>query len=919
MSDIRALQLATELVYLALGVAAALVAARRREQARVDVALLFGALALLAAVQEVRHASIVDAVGVSRVAALLVLSLPYLLVRLVDDVREVSPAAPPATLATFALFAVGLLLVPEPLPPGFGLAVATFVVLGILYAAWAFASRARETRGVMCRRMWSAAIAATLLGAIVPFGLWGVFDPGLASVLNLLAQLVALLSALLFYVAFFPPSVLRRIWRLSELFTYLRGTRWNPETQHLDAETSRRGGSPDSLALDELCLHVAAATGGRRAVLAVRDPASGDLFLWGAPSARLSAADGLLGSVLRTGKPVFAQLDDPSQLAPIMRAVFPDRRPPRTALLAPVVVQSEPLGVLAVFGDKRSVFVDDDLDVVAFFSVEVAAILLERQHREAAQELAALRHADRLKDEFMAVVSHELRTPLTAITGYSDILLRKLSGPLNERQERQVSSTRDAARRLLALINDLLDVSKLQAGALQLSLQPVALQDVVVRSVAETRAIAATKRIALETTPLEPELPLVMADEQRLQQILVNLIANAVKFTPERGTIVVEAWSEHVEAGSHVALAVKDTGMGIAPYDLPRIWERFYQADSSSTREYGGAGLGLSIVKRLVELHGGSVEVTSPGLGQGSTFTVRLPAALPSRAGGEMSANPPEPEVVARAAGPREQGEARAERDRPLVLVVEDDPDIAAVLRTYLEDDGYSVVVMSDGYRALAFAEAQHPFAIMLDVMLPRLDGWSVLNRLKRNPRTANVPVIVVSIVDNREYGILLGATDYLVKPVDQERMRQVLRRVVDHHPSGPASLLIVDDDPAVRAMLADAFADEGWTIRNAPDGRSALQAVEESLPSAVLLDLMMPGVDGFEVLHALRSRKETRDLPVLVLTARELTDDDRSRLAGAAQQVVLKQALRIDSLREAIRAALAERRRDIKRVDRAA
>jgi len=277
-------------------------------------------------------------------------------------------------------------------------------------------------------------------------------------------------------------------------------------------------------------------------------------------------------------------------------------------------------------------FVEDDLEVVSFFAAEAAAILQVQRYRQSVNELEALREADRLKDEFMAVVSHELRTPLTAISGYADILLRNLSGSLNERQERQVLGIRVAARRLLGLINDLLDVSKLEAGTLDLHLGAVDPYAAIERGVASTRVIAANKGVHLQVRESDGPgaLPNARADDERLQQILSNLLINAIKFTPQGGSIWIDAVttpSRTLGRVPDVIFRVIDTGVGLSSEQAERVWDRFYQVESTATRRFGGAGLGLAIVRRLTELHGGWVEVTSEGVNRGSTFAVHLPAA----------------------------------------------------------------------------------------------------------------------------------------------------------------------------------------------------------------------------------------------------------------------------------------------------
>ena len=335
---------------------------------------------------------------------------------------------------------------------------------------------------------------------------------------------------------------------------------------------------------------------------------------------------------------------------------------------------------------------------------------------------------------------------------------------------------------------------------------------------------------------------------------------------------------------------------------IPRVWERFYQAESSATRRFGGAGLGLSIVRRLAELHGGRVEVASAGVGRGSTFAVYLPAAAAGEKPQSIAPVAPSPAH----AGPPQPPPPNAAA--PLVLVVEDDVHVSTVLRTYLEADGYRVEVVMDGQEAIQAARELLPFAITLDISLPKLDGWSVLNALKRESTTADIPVVIVSIVDNRDFGLVLGATDYLVKPIDHERLRNALRGLVTPGSPDDGSVLIVDDDAALREVLSCLLAEDGWRVATAADGEAALAAVEQHKPSAVVLDLMMPRVDGFEVLQTLRRRPSTHDLPVIVVTAKDLTDEDRERLARNAQRVIVKQAVPLEELREEIRGILTRR-----------
>jgi signal transduction histidine kinase/CheY-like chemotaxis protein len=641
-------------------------------------------------------------------------------------------------------------------------------------------------------------------------------------------------------------------------------------------------------------------------LLILEDPIRQDFYLWGAPSARVPRDDPFLATVVRSREPAVLGAVSREQLPTVLVSVFASETLPRTVILVPFALEGNNVGLLAAFAEKGPMFVEDDLEVVSFFAAEAAAILRMQHYRQSATELEALREADRLKDEFMAVVSHELRTPLTAISGYADILLRELSGPLNDRQERQVMGVRDASRRLLSLINDLLDVSKLEAGTLDLHLGGLDPRGVIERAAAGVRVIASAKGVSLQVRESSDDLPAVNADDERLQQILTNLLINAIKFTPQGGSVWIGAAAQEVPTGAEVVFRVEDTGVGLAPSQLARVWDRFYQVESSSTRRFGGAGLGLSIVRRLAELHGGRVEAASAGVGRGSTFAVHLPAAA---AGDTVMPQVRPVSAPAIGAEPSLLASSVADESAPLVLVVEDDLHIATVLRTYLEADGYRVDIVPDGHQAIEAARRLSPFAITLDISLPKLDGWSVLNALKREASTTDIPVVIVSIVDNRDFGLVLGATDYLVKPIDHERLRTVLRSLNSMRAPGDGTVLVVDDDPALREILSSLLAEDGWRVATAADGEAALAAVEQARPTAMVLDLMMPRCDGFEVLRVLRTQPKTRDLPVIVITARELNDDDRERLARSAERVLQKQAVPLEQLRQEIRGMLTARR----------
>src|SRR5712692_1636573 len=527
MDALRAVQLITDIAYLLLGIAAVGAAIRSHERARVDVAILFGALAASVAIQEIHLLSCTGASGcldvpaANQLTTALVLILPFALLRLVDDVGDVPQWQLWAAAASLVVLASAFAIWGWEAPTWLVVLLTVYLVVGTSYAAWAFARRAHSTTGITRRRMAAIAWGCGLLAATIVLAVLAQVSPDNNQLLTALVRLSGLVSGLCFWAGFFPPHWLSQTWRLPELLGYLRPTRL------MAVPSEQAGVATDAMAIERLCATTAATTGARRALLILEDPSRQDLYLWGAPSARISAKAGPVATVLRSREPLVMRSVTPDQLPAPIVSVFASDTLPRTAILVPITLDGQSLGVLAAFAEKGPMFVEDDLEVVSFFAAEASAILRLQRYRQSANELEALREADRLKDEFMAVVSHELRTPLTAVSGYSDILMRKLNGPLNERQERQVVGIRDASRRLLSLINDLLDVSKLEAGTLDLRFAAVDAQTAIHRAIAGLRVLAITKGGNIEVRDPPLDLPAVCADDERLQQILVNLLMNA--------------------------------------------------------------------------------------------------------------------------------------------------------------------------------------------------------------------------------------------------------------------------------------------------------------------------------------------------------------------------------------------------------
>jgi CheY-like chemotaxis protein/nitrogen-specific signal transduction histidine kinase len=512
-------------------------------------------------------------------------------------------------------------------------------------------------------------------------------------------------------------------------------------------------------------------------------------------------------------------------------------------------------------------FGERETEVLTTFATQAAiAILNARLFRE-------LEAASRHKSEFLASMSHELRTPLNAVIGFSEVLLERMFGDLNERQEEYLHDILDSGRHLLELLNDILDLSKVEAGRMQLERSRFTVPDVLDACLAQVSPRAAQQGVELRRE-VAPDVGLVDADELRFKQVLLNLLSNAVKFTRTGGTVDLRVTTD----GSALTVTVSDTGIGIASEDRERIFESFQQG-GRATAQQEGTGLGLTLSKRIVELFGGRMWVDSE-VGVGSTFGFTMPIGVPAGAG---TASVPDD-------------------GRELVVVVEDDRRSLELLTLYLESAGLRVLGVGDGLAGMDAVRRQRPAAVVLDIHLPDLDGWDVLAALKADPSTVAVPVVIVSIVDERGRGFALGADEYLVKPVSRDDVLSALARVRALPDRG--TLLAIDDDPMSVELVKTVLQPAGWTVVTAADGATGIVLARTRKPTAILLDLLMPGIDGLTVVEVLRADPETADIPIVVLTAKALSAADKERLKGRISYVAQKgdfdQALLIDLVRRA-------------------
>lgn len=487
---------------------------------------------------------------------------------------------------------------------------------------------------------------------------------------------------------------------------------------------------------------------------------------------------------------------------------------------------------------------------------------LELRNRE-------VERATKLKSKFLANMSHELRTPLNAIVGFSDLLADGSPGELNDKQKRFVNHIKQGSAHLLQLINDILDLSKIEAGQLELRCEDFQVKDALPEVLSAIRPMAMAKNIQVHHK-LEADRA-VYADRVRFKQILYNLLSNAVKFTPKDGRIEIDC----VEKGSEVFISVSDTGIGIRAEDQKVVFEEFRQIEGNTNTANEGTGLGLAITKRLVEQQGGKISLESE-LGKGSRFTFTLPT-------GTITSS-----KVVPAHGPANPNVAVGGGKKPLVLIVDDEVPARELLASYLEPE-YRIAMAESGTEVVRKAQQLRPDAITLDVLMPGGNGFETLVALRKTPETADIPIIIVSILDQKQVGFALGAADYLIKPIRKPVLLETIRRHVLPHADDDATILLVDDDPRTLELLEETLRSAGYETQSVRSGTRALEVLSSKLVNAVLLDLLMPGMDGFEVIRHVREQATLKELPILVMTAKTLAPEEIALLSRETQALLQK------------------------------
>ncbi len=795
---------------------------RHRGAIRRAVVLLFGSIAIVLGAPLLRVVFPDIGASLSAVTVPALLAQPVLALWLVSYMRHVPRLLLGSALVAAIVLTAGLFYLASIGADAGSGALVAYAVAALAYfglvdgaAAIGFALAGRARAGASRSRLMTASVSTALTGLSVIVLLGGsvVTTPGTepAQVSAVLVRIIALLAALGYLVAFTPPPALRRLSQQSIVYDFIRDLNSLPT------------GAPIGRIWD-LTTSVISRSSGATRVAIVEDAT---------------------------------------------RAVArPNPEPDERRIGVDFAASRWPNGRLEIDLPEHTLFLEDDL--------ELARLLVDRAVRAAEREaflvereamIGELQAASAAKSDFLAAMSHELRTPLNAIIGFSELLTEggeEAGDPATV--QGYAEHIHGSGLHLLELVNDVLDLARVEAGRLDLKPTDLELDALVRQTVATVRPLADEKHltVAMELAPTKLE-----ADPARVRQILLNLLSNAIKFTADGGEIRLSL--DRDEAGA-ARLRVGDTGRGIAADDLEKVFEAFHQGNGQGTAtHHEGTGLGLALTRQLVEAHGGTIGVTSE-VGRGSEFTVLLPPRRPIAATNGVLDRPPD-----------------LADDRPVVLVIEDDPAAQELLRHHLEGAGYACLTTASGKQGLAWMAEARPDAVLLDILLPDLDGWEILQRAKSDPLTRSIPMMVVSVVDDRQLGLALGAVDYVVKPVARERLLEALGRLTftTKVRTRTVTALVIDADPAAAGRYRELLEPEGFRIIDAADGASGRRRAVEDQPDLILLDALLPDTDGFELAKAIRHDPATAAIPMWLTTPAGLPEDAKARLNGNIQGVL--------------------------------
>ncbi|MDH5607463.1 MAG: response regulator, partial [Anaerolineae bacterium] len=590
----------------------------------------------------------------------------------------------------------------------------------------------------------------------------------------------------------------------------------------------------------------------------------------------------IIGTVTHTGEALVVNdvTQDPTHRP---HPLLPDTR---AELGIPMIVGNRITGAMDVQSTRTNAFSEDDIAVLRTLADQIAVAVENARSFELAQDAVdEMREIDRIKSEFLANMSHELRTPLNSIIGFSRVILKGIDGPINELQQQDLEAIHNSGQHLLDMINNILDLSKIEAGKMELSIEEIELKDIFDGVISTARGLVKEKNLQLLDNTGD-SLPTVLADRTRVRQILLNLLQNATKFTDEGKIEVNFETITDPDSGMELGqISVTDSGIGISQEDQEKLFERFSQVDSSLTRKVGGSGLGLSITQHLVEMQGGKIWLKSKE-GEGSTFYFTLPIANPT-----TGIKVQQPEVIT---------------GDKIIVSIDDDSKVIDLYKRYLNTHGYQVVAITNPQEALTQIKQIKPHAITVDIMMPSRDGWQVIGDIKSDPATQNIPIIICSIVDDQERGFNLGAADYLVKPILEDEFVTTIKSLKLNGDSAQNNILIIDDDPNILQLVEKAVRnDPSLRFKFAQGGVKGLNSIRQERPDAVLLDLFMPDLDGFSVLETLKSDIELKEIPIIILTSAELGDEERQRIEQYKQEFLQKDGLQDEDLVACLHRAL--------------
>ena len=833
---------------------------RRRDGISRDLTLAFAGLGLTFLVDVWRRAAGSTPPPVGIAVGVLLLLQPLFVLHLVSRIRDVSRVVLVGATALLLGSVAGAIVFRSvtvlPL-----VALGAFVGIEAL-AAFLLLLEARRRRGPGAIRLALAAVSTALfVVALVSAGIGAVIEE-IAPNTTVAATFLSLMAAIGYLIAFAPPAGIARALQASATVGYVR-------------RVIEMAGEPAGDIWAELARLAVTVRGGRALIIV---PSSDGTAAVAATSDASHDAPATPGSQ-RLSAPALEQIRkaaDAREDIPIDGALETlvagaDAKMMRGANISVLKLREDPLGPLLVLVSRHgSLFAESDRELLVALGAQTAIVVERRMIVAEQEELAArlsstveaLHAASEAKSDFLASMSHELRTPLSAILGFSDLMRSEPSVDGNVSVPLEwIEHMHRGGEHLVSLINDLLDLAKVEAGRLELRIESLDAGALAAEVVNGVRPIAERKQVTLSI--VAPSTPL-QADRGRVRQILYNLLSNAIKYTPEHGAVDVRIGA----TPTTVEIEVGDTGVGIADADLETVFEEFRQVGDHDARQQG-TGLGLALTRRLVEAHGGTIRVESV-VGRGSRFTASLPTVSQGAIPIAIAALPVAPERVTSVAA------ARAG-----ILVIEDDPSAVRLLREYLEPSGYVVHVAPNGEEGLVMARRLQPAAIILDVLLPGADGWDVLRRAKADDAISNIPVIIVTVVDEQEVGLALGAVDYIVKPLRRSELLRSLMRHVRPDAGKRPRVIAVDDDPAALEIIRAALEPEGFEVHTTTSAVTALEMLQERRFDLVVSDVVMPDLDGFELARRIHENAQTADMPVLLVTAHDLSAADKKRLNG--------------------------------------